>query len=319
MNTGEASFNVGVGGERLDRFLAARVQGRSRSQVKDLILRECVQVDGLRRGPDYRLLRGQCVTLCWPRPSWSQGSIEDWVIDEDKDILVLEKPTGLLMHPMGATWESEPESALSEEEPSLAGLLHARRPLLAGSGVTRCGLVHRLDRHTSGVLVVAKNASSQSALLEAFRERTVRKQYRAIVLGTLGAVRVDAPVGRLSGMRRVQVTRWGREAKTDFRPIGSGRGVSLVAAEPKTGRTHQIRAHLAMLGHPVLGDQDWFREKERMALGALGHPEPPRMMLHAAVLSFAHPRTGKKVTFRASPPKDFRDYWTSLKAPKGKR
>lgn len=317
MNAGERSFSVGAGGERLDRFLAARVQGRSRSQLKDLILRGCVRVDGRRREADYRLLHGQCVTLSWPRPPWSEEmSIEDWVLHEDKDILVLEKPAGLLMHPMGATWESEPESALCEEEPSLAGLLYARRPGIPAAGASRCGLVHRLDRHTSGVLVVAKNVSSQQALLEAFRKRTVRKQYRAIVLGELGATRVDAPVGRLSGMRRVQVTRWGREAKTDFRPLGTGRGVSLVAAEPKTGRTHQIRAHLAMLGHPVLGDQDWFREGERKALGALGHPEPPRMMLHAAVLSFTHPGSGKKAAFRASLPKDFRDYWASLKSPK---
>jgi 23S rRNA pseudouridine1911/1915/1917 synthase len=218
------------------------------------------------------------------------------------------------MHPLGESWVATPKAALTETEPNLVGLLLAQRPDIADSGLERCGLVHRLDRQTSGVLLVSKTPAAQGALLTAFREREVHKIYRAIVLGEMASTTVQAPVGRISGMRRVRVTQWGRDAETAFKSAAPGRGVSLVAAEPKTGRTHQIRAHLASVGHPVLGDAEWFGAKERAALQALGHEDPPRMMLHAWRIRFTHPASGKEVSFTAPLPKDFRDYWARVKA-----
>ncbi|MBI5242371.1 MAG: RluA family pseudouridine synthase [Elusimicrobia bacterium] len=301
------------GGLRLDRFLSDKVEGYSRAYLKGLIERGCVLVDGARREPDHRVETGALVKILWPKAAWAQAPFEDWVLHEDPHILVMDKPAGLLMHPLGESWEATPEAALTEREANLAGLLLLRRPAIAASGADRCGLVHRLDKQTSGVLVVAKSPAVQEALLAAFRDRTVHKVYRAVVLGEMGATTVSAPVGRVSGTRRVRVTQWGREAETDFKSLTPRRGLSLVSAEPRTGRTHQIRAHLAAVGHPVLGDAEWFGERERSALHALGLPSPPRMLLHAWRIRFSHPKSGKEVSFTAPLPKDFRDYWRSVK------
>ncbi|HAH07083.1 MAG TPA: RluA family pseudouridine synthase [Elusimicrobia bacterium] len=303
---------VEMGGLRLDRFVADKVEGFSRSYLKELIERGCVLVDGVRRQPDYRLQTGELVKLAWPESSWSEQPIAPWILHEDRHLLVLHKPAGLLMHPLGESWVASPKAALTEHEPNLAGLLLAQRPETS-RGLERCGLVHRLDRQTSGVLLVAKTPAAQAALHAAFREREVHKVYRAIVLGEMASTTVDAPVGRISGVRRVRVTQWGREAQTLFRAYSPGRGVSLVSAEPKTGRTHQIRAHLAAVGHPVLGDAEWFGLQPRAVLRALGHEPPPRMMLHAWRIRFTHPGTGKAVSYTAPPPKDFRDYWAKVK------
>ena len=303
---------VEKGGLRLDLFLAAKVEGYSRAHLKGLILRGCVQVDGLSREPDYRVQTGELVKVRWPQSVWADEPLERRVIHEDREILILNKPAGLLMHPLGESWEATPEAALMEREPNLAGLLLRQRPAIAASGAERCGLVHRLDRQTSGVLIVAKTPSAQQFLLDAFRARAVRKVYRALVIGEMRSTMVSAPVGRISGMRRVSVNQWGREAETDFKAVSSRSGVSLVSAEPRTGRMHQIRAHLAAAGHPVLGDAEWFGEKERKSLHALGLQSPPRMMLHAWRIRFAHPKSGKEASFTAPLPKDFRDYWAAL-------
>jgi 23S rRNA pseudouridine1911/1915/1917 synthase len=304
---------VREGGSRLDRFLAGEVEGLSRGFLKGLVQRGCVLVDGKARGPDYRLRAGELVELRWPGSEWAASGIEDRVLHEDDDILVLDKPSGLLMHPAGESWEASPEASEIEAEPNLAGFLHARGALREAAGLERCGLVHRLDRQTSGVLVVAKTPAAQGRLLEAFREREVRKVYRAIVLGEMSSARVSAPVGRIRGMRRVQATEWGRDAETVFRVLGSGRGVTQVRAEPLTGRTHQIRAHLALLKHPVLGDGEWFGASGLRRLSEMGLPAPARMMLHAWRISFLHPRTGREASFTAPVPGDFRDYWKSVK------
>ena len=315
MSGSEKSFDAGAGGTRLDRFLAERAEGLSREHWKDLILRGRVRVDGRPRDPSYRLRPGERVTVRVEAAPWAdEVPFEDWVAHEDKDILVLRKPPGLLIHPLGVSWLRRPEAALDEPEPSLAGLLLLRRPDAARSGVVRCGIVHRLDRQTSGVLVVAKTPAAQEILTAAFRERLVVKVYRAVVLGELEArTRVEAPIGRAPGRRRVRVSAFGREARTDFRALETARGLSLVQAEPKTGRTHQIRAHLAHLGHPVLGDAEAFGAAERERFDTLGLPPPPRMLLHAYRLKFDHPRGGRPVSFSAPVPKDFRDYWRRVR------
>ena len=308
----ERRMTVDSAGLRLDQFLVGKLSGCSRGHAKDLILRGSVTVNGAPRPPDFRLLGGEVIRVRVPESRWAEVPFETWVIHEDADILVLNKPSGLLMHPMGGSWQAHPQAALENAEANLAGLLLRHRPDAAASGVSRCGLVHRLDRQTSGVLLVAKRPQAQAKLLDAFRDREVHKVYRAIVWGEAERTTVDAPIGRRPGSRKVQVTPWGRSASTEFETLGSAAGLSLVQAEPKTGRTHQIRAHLALLKHPVIGDLEWFGPAQRAALGARGLDEPPRMMLHAYRLRFAHPKNGRAMSLSAPLPADFRAYWASV-------
>ncbi|MFH1722991.1 MAG: RluA family pseudouridine synthase [Elusimicrobiota bacterium] len=309
----ETRVTVDAGGVRLDRYLTLRFSGYSRSYFKDLIRRGLVSVDGAACLPDFRLRGGEVLSLRMGEAGWADVPFERWVIHEDRDLLVLRKPSGILTHPMGESWLQRPEAALSDSDASVAGFLVKFRPALIESGVSRCGIVHRLDRQTSGVLVTVKNTEAERSLLAAFRERRVDKVYRAVVLGDLKKTTVEAPIGRLPGRRRVRVSPWGKEASTSFTPVKTARGLSLVNAKPLTGRTHQIRAHLALLGHPVLGDPEAFGDRERERLRELGLPPPPRMMLHAYRIRFAHPRTEKKVSFTASVPKDFLVYWKAVR------
>ena len=299
----------GEGGLRLDQFLARRMPDLSRSHLRGLIERGAVTVDSVRRTQDFRMRGGELIKVDTAPRSWPEQPFEDWVLHEDPDLIVLNKPAGLLMHPLGESWLRRPEAALEEPEPNLAGLMLRYRPSAARSGVERCGLVHRLDRPTSGALLVAKSPRAQKRLLFAFRERLVDKVYRAVVLGTVAEKLVDAPIGRAAGRRKVKVTPFGREASTGFRTVSQGRGVSLVEARPLTGRTHQIRAHLAAVGHPVLGDPETVTGGALKEFQALALPEPPRLLLHAYKVFLEHPVSGKPVSYTAKPPKDFLTYW----------
>ncbi|MBI4345902.1 MAG: RluA family pseudouridine synthase [Elusimicrobia bacterium] len=309
-------LDIDTPGERLDRFLARRLEGKTRGFCRELIDRGRVTVDGVVRAADYRVKDGERILVDAGRAEWPRLDLEPWVLHEDAELLVLRKPTGLLMHPLGETWLREPEAAASEPEPNLAGLLLRLRPRIVAAGTPRCGLVHRLDRPTSGVLLVAKTPAAYGSLVAAFADRKVSKTYRAIVLGEPERKRigVDAPVGRQPGRRRMEVLPWGRPAQTDFVVVETASGASLIEAEPKTGRTHQIRVHLAEVGMPVLGDPEAIRAVERRRQKGLGIPDPPRLMLHAYRVRFAHPKTGKAVKFTAPPPEDFRDYWALLKS-----
>ncbi|MFA6316033.1 MAG: RluA family pseudouridine synthase [Elusimicrobiota bacterium] len=298
--------NETMDGVRLDEFLAKKL-GMSRSQAKRIVAEGRATVDGVLKAQDSPLSFGEIVTVV-PRaeeaPAWD---LEKRVLHEDRELLVLNKPAGLIMHPLGTTWLTVPEAARDEPDQNLAGLLQAARPGIVKAGVPRCGIVHRLDRQTSGVLLVAKTTASYEVLTAAFRERGVSKVYRAIVLGVPAhaATSVDAPVGRPPGKRQVTVTPLGRTSVTQVRVVSSGRRASLVEARPMTGRTHQIRAHLAHLGHPVLGDPE--------VPCPAGLPQPPRMMLHAWRVEFDHPATGRRTRYEAPVPKDFSAYWAALR------
>ncbi|OGR86869.1 MAG: hypothetical protein A3J74_08115, partial [Elusimicrobia bacterium RIFCSPHIGHO2_02_FULL_57_9] len=256
---------------------------------------------------------GERVEAVFSQAQWDYGQdFESWVLHEDKQLLVLAKPAGLLMHPLGNSWLESAEAALREPQPNLAGLLQRVRPELLKGGISRCGIVHRLDRQTSGVLLIAKTASAQQALMDDFKFRRMRKLYRAIVRGVPAdkSPRVDAPIGRKPGHRRVIVTPFGKPAETAFKVVATGKNAALVEARPVTGRTHQIRAHLALLGHPVMGDVEFDRKTE-------GQPWPSRLMLHAYKVELAHPGTSKPVSFTAELPKDFKDFWARCRKKAG--
>ncbi|MBI3549396.1 MAG: RluA family pseudouridine synthase [Elusimicrobia bacterium] len=314
----EQELRVNEGGIRLDRFVARELPGYTREHVKGLIERGCVAVDGERRSADYRLAGGESITVRVPDGGWAEEPLSDRILFEDGWMLALDKPAGLIVHPVGTSWLKRPEAALARE-PNLAGLLLRQRPAIDASGVPRCGIVHRLDRETSGVMIVAKTPEAYETLVSAFGEREVSKVYRAIVWGRVDRdVEVQAPIGRGPTGGRMQVSPYGRNSSTEFSVLEARPRVSLVEARPLTGRTHQIRAHLAHIGHPVLGDSEWAsgiaREMERFRI-----PAPPRLMLHAYSLTLAHPRTGKKVRLSAPPPKDFKQYWTAASAAKEAR
>lgn len=298
-------FKVEHTGKRLDAFLAELMPSFSRVFLKGLVEGGHVTVDGKPGQASRKVVEGQLVEVAMPEQAAGPGSdeFEGWVLFEDRRLLVLNKPSGLLMHPLGESWLSAPEAARAEPETNLAALLQVHRPAILKAGTPRCGIVHRLDKPTSGVLAVAKDPETYEAMTGAFKDRVMDKTYRAIVKGVPNpTARVKAPVGRNPGHRRVVVTPLGKTAETAFKVVAKGRKAALVEATPLTGRTHQIRAHLAFLGHPVAGDLEFPGLKA------------PRLMLHAYRLAFVHPLTGKDAEFTADPPADFAAFWKSLKA-----
>lgn len=298
---------VETGGLRLDAFLARSLTGYTRAFLKEIIGRGLVTVDGEPRDADGRVREGERVEVVVPRSEAEPGQdFESWVLFEDKRLLVLQKPAGLLMHPLGTSWLKSPEAARAELGSNLAALLQIHRPVILRAGTPRCGIVHRLDRQTSGALVVAKDPETYDALVAAFKERLVEKTYRAVVRGVpSGSSRVQAPIGRVPGHRRIVVTPLGKAAETSFKILSRKKDAALVEAKPLTGRTHQIRAHLAFLGHPVAGDPEFDRPVP-------GRETPPRMMLHAWRLGFEHPASGRAALFVAEPPAEFERFWKSL-------
>ena len=298
---------VETSGPRLDAFLAKNLKGYTRVFLKGLIEGGHVTVDGERRDADDRVAEGERVRVELPELEPVAGTdFESWVVFEDKRLFVMNKPSGLLMHPLGSSWLKTPEAARAETTENLAALIQVHRPAIIKAGTPRCGIVHRLDRLTSGILVVAKDPEIYAALCAAFKAREMNKTYRAISRGALaGSSRVKAPIGRVPGLRRIVVTALGKPAETGFKVIAKKKTATLVEAKPLTGRTHQIRAHLAYLGHPVAGDPEFDHRAE-------GVPVPPRMMLHAYQLSFEHPASGRLAEFSAEPPKDFAAFWKSL-------
>lgn len=297
-------FKVEHTGKRLDAFLAEHLTSYSRVFLKGLITQGLVTVDGLPGRADRKVEEGQLVEARLPEdaPGPSSEDFESWVLFEDRRLLVLNKPSGLLMHPLGESWLSAPEAARAESETNMAALLQIHRPAILKAKTPRCGIVHRLDRPTSGVLAVAKDPETYEALTGAFKDRMMEKTYRAIVAGApKDRSRVEAPVGRNPGHRRVVVTPLGKTAETSFKVVAKKKKAAMVEATPLTGRTHQIRAHLAFLGHPVAGDLEFPGLKA------------PRLMLHAWRLAFTHPLTGKDAEFTADPPADFTKFWRTLK------
>ena len=291
------TFRVDEAGERLDTFLAQRCPDLSRSRIQALTAEGCVTVDGAPAKPAARLRQGQTVSLVVPPPAPSSlvpQAMDLHVVHEDSDLLVIDKPAGLVTHP-----------APGHPDHTLANAVLAHCPDLEGvGGEIRPGLVHRLDKDTSGLIVVAKNDTAQAGLSAQFKDRTVSKAYLAAVTGHPDPERatIDAPIGRHPRSRtRMAVVSAGRDAVTEYDVLRRLRGYSLVEARPKTGRTHQIRVHLASIGHPVAGDATY------------GRPAPglDRHFLHAHRLAFDHPRTGNRLKLESPLPKDLQAFLDS--------
>ena len=295
-------------GGRLDRHVAARLD-EPRNQVQAWIAAGLVTVNGAAVRPSHPLRAGDRVDCRPPAPPADPRVVAEAgelsILHEDADVVVVDKPAGLTVHP-GA---GRPHGTLVHR-------LLARYPDLAGvGGPGRPGIVHRLDKDTSGVMVVARGAGAYRALSRDFAARRVAKRYLAVVYGSPPATGVvDAPIGRHPQRRQeMAVRRGGRPARSTFRTLATAPGAALLEVTLATGRTHQIRVHLKSAGHPLVGDPVYG---ERRWKGVAGNPRVvaalrdfPRPALHAWRLGFHHPTTLAWVAFEAPVPEDFRRLW----------
>jgi 23S rRNA pseudouridine1911/1915/1917 synthase len=280
---------------RLDRFLASELPRFSRSRLQQLIRNGFVRLNGKAARPRDLLRTGDRVDLDEPAPEkldYQPEPIPLNILFEDEDLIVLNKPAGLVVHPGAGHREHTLVNALLYYCSTLSGIGGKERP----------GIVHRLDKETSGCLVVAKNDQTHRGLSVQFAQRTVEKIYLAMVLGKLRRSRgvIEEKIGRHRIHRQRMSVRSdrGRAARTEYRVLRSSERASLLECRLHSGRTHQIRVHLHHLGHPVLGDKIY---------GSKSAGKISRQMLHASKLGFSHPRTREWRIFEASPPNDFVD------------
>lgn len=314
MSRGER-FRVpeGAAGERLDRYLAERLEV-PRNQVQHWIRQERVQVDGRPAKPSLALAGGEWLEV-EPPPVPPSGIAPQGgplrVLHEDDTLVVVDKPPGLTVHP-GA----------GRREGTLVHRLLARHPELEGvGGPGRPGIVHRLDKDTSGVLAVARTAEAYRVLQRAFAERRVEKRYLAIVHGAPDPPDgvVDAPIGRHPRRRKEMTVRpvagpGARPARTRYRTLAAAGGIALLEVDLETGRTHQIRVHLKSVRHPIVGDPVYGEARWKELPGPARGPlrRFPRPALHAWRLAFDHPTTGERAHFEAPVPQDLRRLWEDV-------
>jgi 23S rRNA pseudouridine1911/1915/1917 synthase len=317
-------------GQRLDQWLAAALAGQlSRNRLQALIRQGAVAVAGKPvTEPKRKLAAGDVVTVDLPEPEDPEPAGEDIplsILHEDDDIIVIDKPPGLVVHPGAGNWTGTLVNAL---------IHHCGDSLRGIGGVRRPGIVHRLDKDTSGVLVVAKTEEAHRALSDAFadhgRTGDLERAYSALVwnIPQRAAGTIDAPLGRAADRVRRAVVPEGRDDArhavthyTVLKRFGEGRAdiaqSALVECRLETGRTHQIRVHMAHIGHPLIGDRDYsagFRTKANRL------PEParflvdrfPRQALHARLLAFRHPRTDELMRFEAPLPPDMQELLDSF-------
>jgi 23S rRNA pseudouridine1911/1915/1917 synthase len=293
-------------GERLDAFVGTRLPELSRTRAAQLIGESRVRVNGRPARKSDRVEAGDVVEIEIPAPEPSAVEPESIPLDivhEDGDLLVVSKPAGLVVHPAPGHRTGTLVNALLHHVQDLSGI----------GGVKRPGIVHRLDKDTSGLMIVAKHDRAHRRLAAALKRREIRRSYLAACWGHLAEDRlsVEAPVGRSSRDRkRMAVVASGRRALTHFERLARWPAADLIRADLETGRTHQIRVHLAHIGHPVVGDpvygtsgargisgpdRPWAKELERRV---------PRQFLHAWRLRFEHPRTGAAMVLEAPLPPD---------------
>ena len=291
--------------ERLDRFLADQLH-LSRTAAARLIAEGAVLLDGQPARPSAEPERGAVIAVAFPERApraLPPADIPLAIVYEDEDLAVVDKPAGLVVHPAPGHWDD-----------TLVNALVARGLKLGGGAAGRHGIVHRLDKDTSGLLVVAKTERAHQRLGAALAARRIERRYAALVWGHLGAAarRIDAPVARHPADRkRMAVSADGRRAVTRVRTVARGRVADLVLAGLETGRTHQIRVHLASIGHPVVGDRVYGGVEQRRSDATAKEAEAlsrsaPRQALHAAWLRLAHPEGGAPLDLRSEWPDDLR-------------
>jgi len=296
-------------GTRIDRLLASQFPDITRSRFQKLLRDGCITARGKKVRSAYRVLEGDDIRVRLPPPEPLQlqpEAIPLAIRYEDADLIVVDKPAGMVVHPAAGNRRGTLVQALLHHWPQLEG----------GSDAARPGIVHRLDKDTSGLLVVAKNERAHVRLAAALQSRQVRREYTALVWGAVrSSGRIDAPIGRdpVQRQRMSVKSRRGKPAVTHFRTLERFAFTTLLAVRLDTGRTHQIRVHMASLGNPVFGDAAYGGRNSRLTRLAPGLrvqagralQSMPRQALHATRLSFQHPVTGVDVAFESPLPGDF--------------
>ena len=280
--------------QRLDAFLASSLDGLTRSQATRLIESGEVAVNGRAVSKSYKLAGGEDIAVTLPEPEPVEAVPQDIPLDvvyEDADVIVVNKPSGMVVHPA----PGHPDGTLVN-----ALLYHCAGTLSGVGGALRPGIVHRIDRDTSGLIIAAKNDAAHQYLSAQLADHTLARTYECIVVGKLREDRgtVDAPIARHpTDRKRMAVVAGGREAVTHWEVIARYPGYTHVRCRLETGRTHQIRVHMAYIGHPILGDTVYGAKKEVPGLTG--------QCLHAVGLRFLHPRTHEVVELSCPLPEEF--------------
>lgn len=299
--------------DRLDKVIVALLPTLSRSAAQRLIAQGRVQVDDVARDADYRVQPGQTIVVDLPAPLPEAPQAEPIALDilyEDESVIVINKPAGIVVHPAPGNLSGTVVNAVLAYAPEVQTVGDTRRP----------GIVHRLDKETSGLLLVARHEAALHALQSQFKARAIKKTYLALCVGHVLPERgvIDRPIARDPGSRRrMAIVPGGREAVTEyvvtevFVPDGeAGPRYSLVRAHPLTGRTHQLRVHFASIGYPIVGDALYGVRKDELTRRL-----KPRHMLHASELAFVSPASGREVKLHAPLPVDMRRVLEELSPP----
>ncbi len=289
---------IGIDGQRVDKFISEQVTELTRSHVQNLISDGLVTVDGNPAKANTKLKEGQTVTVNVPPPKELKVEAEDISLDivyEDDCMLVVNKPQGMVVHPAAGNYNGTLVNAL---------LNHCKDSLSEINGVIRPGIVHRIDKDTSGLLLVAKNDQAHLSLSEQIKAHTLTREYIALVHGNIrqDGGTVDAPIGRHnSDRKKMCVTdKNSKNAVTHYTVLERHNGYCFVKCRLETGRTHQIRVHMASIGHPVIGDPVYGPKKSKF-------PEKAQL-LHAVTVGFIHPVTKEYMEFKTEVPDRFRKY-----------
>lgn len=294
METKEFIIDENSVNTRLDLFLSERMEDKSRSYIQGLIEKSQVKVNGILKKSNYKLKIKDKVLITIPDPVGLNIEAEDIPLDivyEDSDVIVVNKPQGMVVHPASGVYTGTLVNALLNHCSDLSGI----------NGVTRPGIVHRIDKDTSGILVVAKNDKSHNKLAEQLKDHSMTRAYTALVEGILKEDEgiIDKPLGRHPVERiKISVIKDGKRAVTHYRVLERFKNNTLVECVLETGRTHQIRVHMAYIGHPLVGDPVYGYKKQRFNLNG--------QMLHAKKLGFIHPGTNEYIEFTSDLPDYFK-------------
>ena len=282
---------------RIDKFLAEMMEDYSRSFLQKLIGEQHICVDGVPVKPNFRLKEGQKIAVQVPNPEPVHLEPEDIplsILYEDEDLLIVDKPKGMVVHPAAGHTSHTLVNAL---------LYHCRDSLSGINGEMRPGIVHRIDRDTTGALIVCKNDNAHRAIAEQLKVHSITRKYRAVVFGNIREEEgsVDAPIGRHPTERKKMAVnhRNGKPAVTHYRVLHHFRNYAYIECRLETGRTHQIRVHMASIGHPLLGDTVYGPSRQPYPLQG--------QVLHAMTIGFIHPATGEYMEFESPIPQYFSD------------
>lgn len=290
-------------GLRLDRFLSEELEDHSRSFLQKLIKEGLVTVDGKPVKANYRLSAGQQVSVQVREPEEVNIEPQEMPLDilyEDGDVCIVNKPKGMVVHPAAGHYRDTLVNGI---------MYHCQDSLSGINGSLRPGIVHRIDKDTTGALIICKNDKAHSCIAEQLKEHSITRRYRAIIIGNLSEDEgtVDAPIGRHPTQRKKMAVNRnnGKRAVTHYRVLARFRGYTYIECRLETGRTHQIRVHMASIGHPLLGDTVYGPAKQ-------AYPSLEGQTLHAMVIGFVHPTSGAYMEFEAPLPAYFAELLQKL-------